>query len=64
MLSVEGYKMFYGKMEIVPKTSSIPPSVVEGTWLYKPEYKCWYCKGWSYPEEICQVVEDKTSPQD
>ena len=58
MLEVEGYKMFYGIMKIFPKNVEIQLYDVEGTWLYKPEYKCWYCGGWSYPEDICSVIAD------
>lgn len=61
MLKCEGYKMFFGTMQITPKTSDIiKPFKLEGTWFYKPEYKCWYCKGFSYVEDICTIVEDKT----
>ena len=60
MLKCEGYKMFKGKMKITPKSVAILPFEVEGTWLYKPEYGCWYCKGRSYVEEICEVIEDTT----
>ena len=56
MLEVEGYKMFYGIMKIFPKNVEIRPYTVEGTWLYKPEYKCWCCSGWYYPEDICSVI--------
>ena len=60
MLSCEGYKMFEGTMMIFPKSDEIQPYSVTGTWLYKPDVKCWYCKGFSYPEEVCQVLSDKT----
>ena len=60
MLKCEGYKMFFGTMQITPKTDVVKPFKLEGTWLYKPEHKCWYCKGFSYMEDICAVVEDKT----
>ena len=59
ILKCEGYMMFEGKMIITPK-NEIPAYTQEGTWLYKPEYDCWYCKGHSYPAEICVIVnEDK-----
>lgn len=61
MLSCEGYKMFYGIMRIVPKNPQFKPFEVEATWLYKPEYDCWYGKGSSYMAGICEVVEDKTN---
>lgn len=60
MLTCEGYKMFYGTMEITPRNPEFKPFIVEGTWLYKPEYGCWYCKGQSYMASICKVIEDRT----
>ena len=63
MLKCEGYKMFHGVMTITPKPVGeykIPPMDIEGVWLYKPEYDCWYCNGSSYPAEICQVKVDET----
>lgn len=48
ILECEGRKMFYGVMSIVPKTNAVKPFDIEGTWLYKLEYSCWYCKGSSY----------------
>lgn len=58
MLQCEGYKMFYGVMEIKPKNTC--SHTVEGTWLYKPEYECWYCKGRSYPVDVCFIIKDTT----
>ncbi len=58
MLECENYKMLKGIMKIMPINSEIKPYNVKGTWLYKPEYKCWYCNGWSYPERICSVIAD------
>ena len=58
MLTCEGYKMFKGIMKIKP--ISIDPFEVEGTWLFKPEYGCWYCKGSSYSESICEIIVDNT----
>ena len=60
MLKCEGYKMFRGKMLITPTTGIRHPFEIEGTWLYKPDYDCWYCGGDSFPAEICSVIEDKT----
>lgn len=59
MLSCEGYKMFKGSMKIIPLTS-MKEYVVEGTWLYKPEYECWYCNGSSYPASVCSILVDNT----
>lgn len=60
MITVENYKAFHGVMRITPKTKCVPPLEVEGDWLYKPEYKCWYGNGASYGEDICTVVRDDT----
>lgn len=60
MIKVEGYKAFRGIMKISPKTSTIRPMNIEGDWLYKPEYDCWYCGGRSFPASICEVSEDYT----
>ena len=58
MISVENYKAFHGVMRITPKTKCVTPIEIEGDWMYKPEYKCWYGKGASYPENLCTVVRD------
>jgi len=60
MIKVEGYKAFRGVMKIVPKNRVVAPYLVEGEWLYKPEYDCWYGCGFSYPANICEIVEDYT----
>lgn len=63
MLKCEGYAMFKGVMTITPKPIGeykIAPMDIEGVWLYKPECDCWYCKGNSYPAEICSVKVDET----
>ena len=60
MLQCEGYKMFKGKMRITPKRLGYKPIEKEGTWLYKPEYDCWYCGGSSFMADICEVIEDYT----
>ena len=64
MLIYENYKMFKGTMTIKPITPKGYPQIesfdVTGTWLYKPEYTCWYCNGSSYPEDICVVSKDET----
>lgn len=52
MLKCEGYKMFKGKMRVVPKNPKYPPFVEDGTWLYKPNYDCWYVNGSSYMASI------------
>lgn len=58
MLSCEGYKMFYGDMQITPKNPAFKPFIKRATWLYKPDMRCWYGAGSSYVEEICTVVKE------
>lgn len=58
MIKVQGYKAFHGTMKITPVVASISPFLIECDWLYKPEAGCWYGKGSSYPEEICEVIEE------
>ena len=53
IICVEGYKAFRGIMQITPKNPKIKPFELSGEWLYKPDTKCWYGNGSSYPEEIC-----------
>lgn len=60
MLYSEGYKMFRGTMRIVPKSCQFNPFEVRADWLYKPDTHCWYGKGFSYVEDICEIVEDET----
>lgn len=57
MIAVEGFKAFSGEMLITPKNPNIKPFTAEGNWLYKPDTKCWYGKGSSYPEAICTPME-------
>ncbi len=61
MIQVEGYRAFRGIMKIIPTNPSIDSFTVTGDFLYKPDTHCWYCKGKSYPENICRVVLDKTN---
>ena len=49
MLTCEGYKMFYGMATVTPVNPKFPQQTITGTWLYKPEYDCWYVNGESYP---------------
>ena len=58
MLTCEGYKMFKGVMKITRTNGNYEH--IEGTWLYKPEYECWYCKGSSYPQGVCTILVDNT----
>ena len=56
VISVECYKAFRGTMRIAPK-SAAPAYDLHGDWLYKPDAKCWYGKGSSFPEDICTIME-------
>lgn len=56
MLECEGYKMCRGKGTIVPVNG--PPYTITGTWLYKPEWNCWYVGGRSFPAEIVDDIEE------
>lgn len=58
MLECEGYKMFYGTATVTPKNPKFPPSTLTGTWLYKPEYDCWYVDGQSYMAEIVSDIHE------
>lgn len=49
IIEVEGYKAFFGMMDCGGR-------YVYGEWLYKPSADCWYCRGSSYPAEICKIV--------
>ena len=60
MLSCENYKMFRGTATIVPKNPKFPPFEVTGDWLYKGEWKTWYCRGSSYPESIVQDIREQS----
>lgn len=57
MLKCEGYKMFRGKGTIVPVNGE--PYTITGTWLYKPEWNCWYVGGRSFPAEIVTDIEEE-----
>lgn len=60
MLSVEGYKMFKGTIEITPPESTgIKAYTLSGTWLYKPDTGCWYGCGHSFPEKVCNVLAEE-----
>ena len=43
MLECDGYKMFHGTVRITPVTDHEPFDLT-GTWLWKPDWKCWYCQ--------------------
>lgn len=63
MLECDGFKMCRGTGRIVP-LNGIPPFERRGTWLYKPEHKCWYCEdetGWcaSFPEVVVSEIREE-----
>lgn len=60
MLSCEGYKMFYGSARVDP----LPGTgwYENGTWLYKPEYDCWYVNGHSYPAVLIHDIREEPHP--
>lgn len=60
MIKVEGYKAFRGTMRIVPISAKFKPFELRADWLYKPDTGCWYGKGSSFMEDICEIVEDET----
>ena len=43
----------------IGNVSEVTPFEVKGTFLYKPEYDCWYVNGVSYPDRICCGWEDE-----
>lgn len=62
MIEVEGFKAFRGSMEIRKKFDEVVlghrvSNIVTGDWLYIPDRGCWYCRGKSYPENICIIRE-------
>lgn len=57
VISVEGYKAFYGIMRWNPGNPAFPAEDICGEWLYKPDVDCWYCRGSSYPAEYCEILE-------
>lgn len=56
MLTCEGYRMFRGSATVKTVYGDLEAS---GTWLYKPEYDCWYCNGSSYPAEIVSNIREE-----
>lgn len=51
----EGYIMFRGQVNVTPKNTDFKPFCLFGTWLYKPEYNCWYCNGKSFMPDILDI---------
>lgn len=51
ILTCEGYRMFYGDLEITTKSGEVH-TFQNMTFLYKPEFDTWYGGGRSFPNEI------------
>lgn len=49
IIEVEGFKAFFGMMDCGGRA-------VWGEWLYKSETDCWYCRGSSYPADMCRIL--------
>lgn len=65
MIEVEGYKAFHGDMHIIPLNTLYPAFYIcDKDWLYKPDTKCWYGDGRSFPEEICHIVDSDIIERD
>lgn len=64
MICLDGYRAFHGTMRITPTAPGYRGFEVTGDFLYKPEYKCWYCQPFggglsvSYEADICEIVDD------
>ena len=58
VIKVDGYWAFHGTMRICPKCDNVDPFELTGDWLYKPDTRCWYGQGRSFPVEICMVVSE------
>ena len=58
MLECEGYKMFKGSAFIRPTTVNFTPFQESGTFLYKPEFNCWYVNGHSYMADVVEDIQD------
>ena len=65
IIKVEGYKAFHGDMNINPKNPNIQPFCICGKdWLYKPDTKCWYGDGRSFPADICEIIDSDITERD
>jgi len=58
MIQADGIKAFRGTMKITPYNGT--PYDITGDWVYRQNNRTWYCGGCSYPEKICEIVEDFT----
>ena len=55
MIEVEGFKAFRGVMQVC--FPGHHADQIRGDWLYNPYTNCWYCRGSSYPVDVCRVLE-------
>lgn len=45
MLKCEGYQMFKGSAQFIPRIPGAPAPVYHGTWLYRPDVNHWFLSG-------------------
>ena len=65
MIEVEGYKAYHGDMHIVPTNRLYSAFYIcDKDWLYKPDKKCWYGDGRSFPEAICFPIDSNIINRD
>ena len=61
MISVRGYRAFYGRMlvQLAPSVKDVPP-FVEGPcdWIYNPETNVWLSKTNAYSSDVCTPLFD------
>ena len=51
------YMSFRGTMRITPSDPNYLPFEKFGNWLYQPNTDCWYCHGFTYAADTCEIVE-------
>lgn len=67
MMRCNGYMMYQGRMTVSPVASSgIQPFRVHGTFLYRPDTRCWYVgndspekPGASFTDSICSEFVER-----
>ena len=62
MLKCNDYIMFEGKMRIKDidvDNQGDGYKIIDGTWLYNPTTRHWYCDNLSYVESVCEIWEAK-----
>ena len=58
MIYCNDYKAFRGILIIIPEHPSLPCKELFGNWIYKPKYKKWFNGNLSFPDEICEIIEE------